>query len=306
MNNTNTILEVIGELDNEILENAFRPKRKKPLVLTVTAAAASLSLLVGFTTVVRPHYAINGEPVIDFNLKVHKDYVIPPIGEMIGLGAKDFIVYRENRDFIKKNFDFEATDDYTIFKPEYAPGYEPPEDLPFEDDGIPGYTYAIDNISPSTVIEKYGFKSFINEHFTENVSFDDFPTEIYTREDLRESLTIMNLYPMHVDVMEHCIYFRFWLIDNESGFPLFVANTRHIGEITEPMVCNHTEHTEKYEIIDLNDGSKAVIKMSGFITGDDHLSAYAEFTYNGDYYSLSCPVDIEGMKRIIANFGFTD
>lgn len=308
MNNTNTILDAMGELDNEILENAFRPKRKKPLILTVIAAAAALSLLVGFTAAERSRMEYRGEPVIDFNIKVHDDYVIPPIGEMVALGARDFLIQHEDSEFVKNNFDFNATDDYTIFKPEYAPGDEPPEDLPFDilNDYEAGYFYAIDNFSPSTVIEKYGFKSYINGNFTENVSLDDFPPEVYTREDFKEAITLMKLYPMHVDVTENCIYTRFWLIDNESGLPVYIAINHYIAESDEPVVSYHSTCSGKHEVITLNDGSKAMLEMSGFITGDEHPSAYTEFTYNGDLYAMSCPVDIDGMKRIIKNFGFID
>lgn len=311
MNNTdnynNAILEAIGGLDNEVLENAFKPKRKKPLVLTIIAAAAALSLLVGFTEAVRPHYAINGEPVIDFNYKVHKDYVIPPIGEMIELGAKDFLIYHEDSEFVRNNFDFDATDDFTVFKPEYAPGHEPPEDLPFDilNDYEAGYTYAIDNVSPSTVIEKYGFKSYINEHFTEEVTLDDFPTEV-CREGLTDAIVLLHQYPMQVHVFENGISMWFWLIDNESGLPLFVMNNHITGELQAPFDTNNTEYTDEYEIIELNDGNKAIVGMDGYFAGPDRLSAYAEFTYNGDFYNLLCPVDIDGMKRIIANFGFID
>lgn len=303
-NNTNIILESIGDLDNEILEKAFTRKKKKPLVLTVIAAAAALSLLVGFTEAVRPHYAINGEPMIDFNYKVHKDYVIPPIGEMIELGAKDFLIYNKDSKFIKNNFDFDATDDYTIFKPEYAPGDEPPEDIPYEADQA-GYEYAIDTFSPSAVIEKYGFKSYINEHFTEEVTLDDFPPEV-CREGLTDLIVLLHQYPMHVCVFENEIGMWYWLIDNESGMPLFVMINHITGELQAPFDTNNTEYTDEYEIIELNDGNKAVVGWSGYFAGKERLSACASFTYDGDFYHLDCPVDIDGMKRIIKNFGFID
>lgn len=272
MNNTSIapILEAVGELDNEILESTFNSKRKKPFLLVAIAAAAALSLLVGFTAAVRHHSEINGEPMIDLNIKIHDDYVIPPLEEMIELGAENIVVYDED-------------------------GIRKPGD----------YDYSIANISPSTVIEKYGFKSFINEHFTENVSLYDLPREIVDREDIEEVLMTFKLYPMYVGVYENGIHTNFWLIDNESALPVFVINNHYIGELDGPIISQHTEHAEEYEIIELNDGNKALIKMSAFLTGEDHLSAMAEFSYDGDYYMLVSPVDINGMKRIMANFGFT-
>ena len=289
----NSIYDVIGNVDDKFVSEAEAVGRKKrPILLIVAAVAAALSLLVGFTTAVRNHYEINGEPVVDFNIKIHDDYVIPPIEEMIELGAKVINAYDTDSDFMVKNFGIVITDDVTVYSE--------------NSNGMSGYEYRIDNVSPSAIIEKYGFKSVINEHFTENVSLEDFPPEIYTQEDFKEAITMMNLYPMHVEVFENCIYTRFWLIDNESGLPLFVINNHYIGELSEPVVINNTDYTDEYEIIDLNDGNKAIIGMNAFITGDDHFSAYAKFTYKGDFYSLSCPVDINGMKRIIANFGFID
>lgn len=136
MNDINTILEAVGELDNTVLENAFDMKRKKHIMLTTIAAAAAFSLLVGFTTAVRNHAEFNGKPIFDYNLKYFADVKIPPFEEMEAMGA-----------------------------------YRYDEHVGLSEAEI-GYSYFID-AAPSEVIKKYGIEPLINDNFSEYVDAND-------------------------------------------------------------------------------------------------------------------------------------
>lgn len=132
MNDINTILDAVGELDNTVLENAFKPIRKKHIMLTAVAAAAALSLMVGFTSAVRNHAELNGKPIFDYNLKYFDDAKIPPFEEMEAMGA-----------------------------------YRYYETVGLSESEI-GYSYFID-AAPSEVIKKYGIEPLINDNFSEYV-----------------------------------------------------------------------------------------------------------------------------------------
>lgn len=87
MNNINTILDAVGELDNTVLENAFKPRKKKPVALIVIAAAAALSLLVGFTTVIRNGMFFEDQQQMSFNYYPQAQAHILTEEELIALGA---------------------------------------------------------------------------------------------------------------------------------------------------------------------------------------------------------------------------
>lgn len=86
--NINAILEAAGELDNTILENAFKPRRKKYVALTVIAAAAALSIVVGFAAVNRSGVRFDGgEPMVAFNYYAQPEAHIPSAEEIAALGS---------------------------------------------------------------------------------------------------------------------------------------------------------------------------------------------------------------------------
>lgn len=87
MNNISTILDAVGELDNTVLDNAFKPRKKKPVALIVIAAAAALSLLVGFTTVIRNGMFFEDQQQMSFNYYPQAQANIPTEEELIALGA---------------------------------------------------------------------------------------------------------------------------------------------------------------------------------------------------------------------------
>lgn len=87
MNNINTILDAVGELDNTVLENAFMPRRKKHIMLTAIAAAAALSLLVGFTTAIRSGAFFENRQQIDLKYYPQTQAHILTEEELVELGA---------------------------------------------------------------------------------------------------------------------------------------------------------------------------------------------------------------------------
>lgn len=86
--NINAILEAAGELDNTILENAFKPRRKKYIALTVIAAAAALSVVVGFAAARHSGVRFDGgEPMVTFNYYAQPGAHIPTAAEISALGT---------------------------------------------------------------------------------------------------------------------------------------------------------------------------------------------------------------------------
>ncbi len=88
--NTNTynILEAIGGLDNNILENAFKPKKKKRMAFTVIAAAAALTAILGCASVLRSAVRFDGNEQISLNYYAQKDARFLTYDELVGLGAE--------------------------------------------------------------------------------------------------------------------------------------------------------------------------------------------------------------------------
>lgn len=89
MNNINYILEAVGGLDDAVLENAFKPRKKKRVLLTVIAAAAALSLVVGFSAAIRNGVYFGGERQISFNYYAQKSARIPAETELEAFGTAD-------------------------------------------------------------------------------------------------------------------------------------------------------------------------------------------------------------------------
>lgn len=87
MSNTDRILEALGELDDSVLENAFRPKRKKTAAFA--AMAAALSLLAGFAVVYRSGLFFEDKRQLSFNYYAQTEAHILTADELAALGAED-------------------------------------------------------------------------------------------------------------------------------------------------------------------------------------------------------------------------
>lgn len=88
INNINPILEAVGELDNTVLENTFKQRKKKPIALIVIAAAAAVSLLVGFGAAVRSGIEFDGREHMSFNYFAQPQAHIPSAEELYALGTE--------------------------------------------------------------------------------------------------------------------------------------------------------------------------------------------------------------------------
>lgn len=84
MSRLNPVFTAITDIDDSIILNA-KKSRKKPLAIALAAAAAVLTL-VGFTIAKRYGVSVNGESVFDYQLKV-QSVTIPTREEMEALGA---------------------------------------------------------------------------------------------------------------------------------------------------------------------------------------------------------------------------
>lgn len=87
MSNINSVLEAVDSLDDAVLERVFKPRRKKRIALTVIAAAAALSLMVGFTAVVRSGVYFENERQIGFNYYAQEDARVLGAHDLEALGG---------------------------------------------------------------------------------------------------------------------------------------------------------------------------------------------------------------------------
>ena len=262
-NNTNVILEAVGELDNDILENAFKKKRKKPIALIVIAAAAALSLLVGaaYVSDYKVRVGVDGEWVFDISTKPHFEAMIPSIGELTEMGATDFSYWGDKRE---------------------------------------NYTYYI-SAKPSEIITKYNLKPIINDNFLEKVTIDDIPegTDLYNichkfEEDYNKLLP-----GTEVAVRSDVLYFGYFLVDKQSGIPVYIQSHYYIKNI--PSIFDgfaHFSGDHDYKIVDLNSGEKAII-----YAGD---ATHILFGYDNVSYMMFTEADIDEAVQILKDLEIID
>lgn len=85
MININPIFEAIGELDDKVLENAYKPKSKKPYA--VIAAVAAAFAVLGCSIAIRSELSFDGQEQISFNYYAQSDAHILTVEELQALGA---------------------------------------------------------------------------------------------------------------------------------------------------------------------------------------------------------------------------
>ena len=271
MNNINCILEAVGELDNDILTNAFKSKRKKHIMLSVIAAAAALSILVGFTVIGRGTAEINGKPLFEFHFSKHTEAVIPPLEDMIAMGAEDI-----------RSFELGDTD--------YKPGE---------------YSYWI-AAKPSEIIKKYNITPLINDNFSEDITIDSFPKNFYQDSFYTEEQAQWYC-RTNVGVYDWGIFFRYYLVDKQSGVPVSFAVSCHTEDPDSPGLWQFTPGDN--EVITLNNGEKAMLEVtfSSSLNSDNvKTTSEAHFSYDGTLYHIQALTDLDGMKQILSNLGITE
>ncbi|MBD5130914.1 MAG: hypothetical protein HDT43_13470 [Ruminococcaceae bacterium] len=267
------LFEAIGGIDDDIAANALRTTercgRKIPFKLVLIAAAlAAVSLLVGFTVIFKNTVEQNGKKLIEFNIKIYDDLVHPSFEELTEMGAYDL---------------YDGTPGVqTIYR------------------GYWNYGFYI-KADPRTVIEKYGLDLTVNNN-------DNFTTA--NSEEYSEDQGFNWFYQMHVGFgvneyienmgqNEAVLSFMFGLVDKRLDLPVSFITWCYTEELNVPVSYN-IANCEKYEVIDMNNGEKALL---GQYDNTDFTRTIAYFTYDGIVYNVSAITDIDGMKEVLADLG---
>lgn len=78
MNKINPLFEAVSNIDDNIVSNAIKEKRKRPIALMIAAAAAAMTLLVGFTVYNRSHHTLDYDKgSFELNVTLHDEVIIP-------------------------------------------------------------------------------------------------------------------------------------------------------------------------------------------------------------------------------------
>lgn len=276
-NNTNVIWEAIGELDNEILDNAFKKKKKKPIALLVIAGAAALSLLIGAIHVQEYTFHVNAnhEWLFDIVTKPHFEAVLLSVEELTEMGVTD----------IK---------------------YDAPHNYKFGDDSK-NYTYFI-SAKPSEIIKKYNLKPLINDNFLEEVTIDDFPegmephtiTKFLLDEDYDKLLPGTRVRVSSQDFFDS-VEFSYFMIDKQSGIPVYVRSNYDINHRFNQDLGGWCHFANRdYRIVDLNNGEKAIV-VNDFLYGKTSII----FGYDNVFYEMFTEAGIDETVQILKNLGIT-
>ena len=91
MNKINPLFEAMNTIDNNIVSEAIKEKRKRPKTLIIAAAVAAMTLLTGFTVRIltsdTPGVNVDYENLISFNVIDNKDLNILTKDELLEMGA---------------------------------------------------------------------------------------------------------------------------------------------------------------------------------------------------------------------------
>lgn len=266
-NNINAILEAAGELDNIVLENAFKQRKKKPIALVVIAAAAALSLLVGFSAVYRNNVSVNGKSVFDYNLTIHDEVTQPSAEELTEMGAIVFYPDEGLYDYVIEDID--------------------PRDL------IQKYNITLlGNNNNFSRADNKGYSTpdrDANEYSRLFLS----RTRVQVAEDYHEN----RMYGSYVR-------FIYWLANERLDIPVNFRVVCMTGNYNASMALEFTSvkpDGSDISYVDLNNNEKAVIHQSDY--DDGAVSSSATFTYDGMFYYITAHTDIEGMKQIFSDLG---
>lgn len=221
-NNINPILEAAGELDNSVIENAFKPKRKKPVALIVIAAAVVVSLLVGFTTTYRMPVYHNGKELFGITEVAHPDAVIPSIEELTAMGAYDIEKWSGQYTYYIKAKPSEIIRKYNL--------------TPLINDNFSDEV-TINDIPDDTNLFKLSY--------------------FYSEED---NLKLLPGTEVTVGDKENYVNFKYFLVDKQNGLPICVRVTYTIHKVIP--FGFQAFNGDDIRVIDLNTGEKAVIHGS--------------------------------------------
>lgn len=265
--NINAIMEAVGELDNAILENAFKQRKKKPIALVVIAAAAALSLLVGFSAVYRNNVVVNGKSVFDYNITIHDEVTPPSTEELTEMGAS--ILYQEKSIYEYVMEDIDPRDHVQKYNITLLGNNNN-----FSRADNKGYS------TPDRDAEEYS-RLFLSR------------TSVQVAEDYHEN----GMYGSYVR-------FIYWLADDRLDIPVYFRvvcyTDSYNASVARDFISTRPDGSD-IVYIDLNNNEKAVIHQSDY--GDESVTSHATFTYDGMIYNIAAYTDIEGMKHIFSDLG---
>lgn len=150
----------------------------------------------------------------------------------------------------------------------------------FRKDGLPGELFEMFNIHP-----------LINDNFTEEITRLEVNALLHSPESAHSATFTYTLTDkqtqLSVKFFLHCLYGNCKNCEN--------------GMQTSYQIDNDNKERVNYEVVELNDGSKAIVTDYEF---GDGRQATADFAYNGIYYSLEAyGTYIDGMKQILTDLG---
>lgn len=229
MTKQNQLFEAIGNIDDDIAANALKPTArrglKKPLkFVLIAAAAAALSLLVGFNVYYKNFVEQNGKPLLRLNITLHKEIVFPSVEELIELGA-----------------------------------FDPDDGTPGVNSDFPVYRFHT-KTDPRTVIEKYNLNFIVNnnDNFT-RANAEDHPELLYENSYFEE-MYVRIMADFFKENRSQKANFMFGLIDKRLDLPVTFIIDCYFEELSRPAGTVIDEEA-KYTLIELNNGEKALIEM---------------------------------------------
>lgn len=137
----------------------------------------------------------------------------------------------------------------------------------------------------SDLFRKFNIYPLINDNFTEDIS---------------EVIVNACLHDLDGESAPN-INFSYTLTHKQSELPVQFTLTcwYEEGELSSYHSVNTRLDNSHYEVIKLNDGSKAFI--FDYEWGEGGIQSCADFSYGGIFYSMYADTDIEGMKQILSD-----
>lgn len=284
------LFKAIGDIDDDIAANAIEAAQHKlkpaklRVMLMIAAAAAALTLLVGFAAVYRSNVELNGEPVFEYNIRIHDEAVYPSVVELTEMGAYDIWCFKS---------DFHTPDMIDVDITDADPSRKYNID------------YDIKNIDPRDLARKYNIALLADENFSradlKGYSTDDYNAEEYR--DLFLSRTeVVAAKDLHAgDQYGSYIKFNYWLADNRLDIPVRFRAVCITGNYNLPTGREYTlskPDGSDFTVIDLNNNEKALVYRM-----DDSSASHATFTYDGILYDIFAHTDMNGMEQILKDLG---
>lgn len=222
MNELNPILDALNDIDTRYIVEPKR--RKRTIALTVAAAAAAITLLVGFTGYNRTHHTVEYDKgSFELNVTLHDEVIVP----------EEYKSYR-----------------YTL--------------------------YTMKDTTAEEMFEMFNVKPLITDKFEFNPDYGD----------------------LGPAVSSGSVEFRCSLHNKTVDRDLRLLSCYIFGEYDTTFSTVSLNGAKDYKIVDLNDGSRAVIS-------NNESSISATFAYDGVKYDwhMYDGGTMEEMEQVLADLG---